>query len=217
MKKLIFAGILVAVAALFTACGGAGSPGGSGDDDERMGHIKTTSNSPWASYHFELYDEDLAAEMPINNYQYIIPEGSWIATYISVENNMTYMNYYEFTSPADVDGRLTVTKQVRLFRSTKTDEEIAEMEDMEPNRFSFEYLMGAESATSYDYYMDGNDFVVIYEYTGNDIYSGYINIEKEMSAYTAGKVTSDNSSNPTKILQDKYGDDSVRFYFQKQN
>ncbi|MBO7638038.1 MAG: hypothetical protein J6S91_03585 [Treponema sp.] len=212
MKKLILASVLVVVAALFTACGGAGSPGGSGDDDERMGTLKTTTNSQWATFNFELFSEsDVTNTLEADSngyYRYTIPAGSWKSTKITHEFNRVYKEYYEFTSPDDDTATYcTESKYVHVTIRTLTDEEIADIEDMHPLQFNLEYVDSL--ATSFDYYLDGHTFVTISEYIGDDIWRRDI-----YKTNYARDITKTNSEN-TKIL-DKEDDDSVKFYFLKQ-
>ncbi|MBP5357946.1 MAG: hypothetical protein J6Y69_02025 [Treponema sp.] len=209
MKKLILASVLVVVAALFTACGGAGSPGSGDDEGERMGTLKSTTNSPWANFEFELFP-DSEADQNIayvsEDYQtYTIPQGSWKATRITHEFDRVYKEYYEFTSP-ETGYSVSTSKYVIVISDPLTDEEIAELEDMDPHRFDFEYV--DSSATFSDYYLDDHTFVTISEYNGSQIWRN--DFYKEMYGQGITKTNSDST-----LILDKKTDDSVKIYMEK--
>lgn len=206
------------VGTLFTSCGGlslSGSglyPSGSGDDDERVGPLKTTTTSPYKDFNFVLFDaSELSYNFTASNGRYYIPEGNWKGTYInesSVEGNTKYYEYFEFESP--VSGSITTKKEIKITRTTLTNEEISEIEDMDPLTFNFYWCTSLSD--SFDYYLDGNDFVRIYVYNEGNQYFDNI-FYKEMSCRTYDippKTNSDNSQ-----IYDAASDGSIKLHLKK--
>ncbi|MBP5357943.1 MAG: hypothetical protein J6Y69_02010 [Treponema sp.] len=195
--------------------GGSSSSEEGGEVVQRVGPIKTTSDSPWVSFNFELFGvRDCEFNLGASN-AYIIPRGSWKATYINTEEeNIIENHYYEFESPAEDNGSLSITKQVIVIRHTKTDEEIAAMENMEPSTFNSEYLAESDNATSYDYYLDGNDFVTIYVYEGDDVANDNVRISKSITWHLWSSGNKNGSGSQFYYMPD-FQENYEIFYFQK--
>lgn len=206
---------IILVGTLLTSCGGLSSSGGD-DDIEKVGPLKTTTTSPYKDFNFTLFNaSELSYNFTASNGRYYIPEGNWKGTYInesSVEGNTKYYQYYEFESPDTETGSITTKKEIKIIKTTLTDEEIREIEDMETWEFNVTWLLGSSLPDFFDYYLDGNDFVCIYVYN-----EGNRNIDitfyKQMYCRTYDippKTNSDNSQ-----IYDAASDGSIRYYLEK--
>lgn len=240
MKKLIYVSILLVVGVLFTACGGAGSPGsvddgngnnsssssgdgGNNDNSDDGGNsgssskkrtLPTTTDNKWKDFNFDIFDKsELTIDMEVDsNNTYEIPDGKWkFSRRYEPTSKSTVYYYYEFTVDSE---SIEATKYVRIWRVKKTDSEIEKYENCPDWEYERDLIPDKKNTTSIGYYLDDNEWVEIKEYDGaNNIDQDSLPFAKiQKKDQWDGELK--RNSDTTKIFYERWNHE-LKYYFQK--